>query len=65
VLGADFAALFGSAVTGTNGAGVDALRAQATNQAGGHIAGADKGNARSGHKGFLGKDEGTFNQVLR
>ena len=64
VLGADFAALFGAAVTGANGAGISALSAQSADQAGGHIAGADKGNARRGHNGLPFIAEGKLNQVV-
>ncbi|MDT4849623.1 hypothetical protein FQZ97_837490 [compost metagenome] len=48
----DFRALLGAAVAGANGAGLDALGAQTADQAGSHVAGADKGNAGSGHSGL-------------
>ncbi|MCY1562710.1 hypothetical protein D9M68_1001510 [compost metagenome] len=50
VFGADPGALLGAMVAGAHAAGVDALGAQPADQAGGHIAGADKRNTGGSHK---------------
>ena len=64
MLDTDFAALFGATVTGANGAGVDALRAQTADQTGSHVPAPIKAMRGVVITGFLSRKPDRFNQVL-
>ncbi|MNT88664.1 hypothetical protein D3C72_2292590 [compost metagenome] len=49
VLGVDFRPLLGTRITGADLRGIQTLGPQAADQAGGHVAGADKGNTSLAH----------------